>query len=367
MMYRMLQILICLFVFIFFAGCTKAPDQESQVIKIGTILPLTGNIAFIGESFKNGLDLALSEAGAKSIKIIHENSKAQPKEAVNITNKLLMDDDVKLLITNLSSVTNAVIPIVTDHKPPLLLLASLTSLSGVTNNSQYVFRYFLPSIDEVNKMLSYFQDNNINQLGVIYINDTFGKDAVNLLMAEYGKAIVLKESFSPRQIDFKDIIAKFKDLSNIYIIGYGPTYGNLIEQLREYGYKGNLYGFSGIASPSVLNKAGQAAEGIIFTGTSFNPQNPITNIEKEFVKTYEEHFNKLPDHYAGYGYDIGMIITKVISSSNMSTKNIKDSLLALSLFDGVIGHSSIDQSGDFHFDVKLYVVDTARNIRPLKE
>ena len=40
-------------------GCTK---KEPETIKIGVILPLTGNLSEVGENAKNGILLGLEEA-----------------------------------------------------------------------------------------------------------------------------------------------------------------------------------------------------------------------------------------------------------------------------------------------------------------
>ena len=57
---------------LFFQGNAQAADP----IKIGTILNLTGPIAFIGPLFKNGIVMALEEAnytvGGRKIELIPE-------------------------------------------------------------------------------------------------------------------------------------------------------------------------------------------------------------------------------------------------------------------------------------------------------
>ena len=126
--------------------------------------------------------------------------------------------------------------------------------------------------------------------------------------------------------------------------------------MREFGYHGKLYAFSGVISPVVLNAAGDAANGILFTGTTFNPRNPRIKAEETFVQRYKQKFNKLPDHYAGYGYDTGILLTQILKENVLTPEQIKDKLLSISEFSGVFGKSTIDKSGDFHFDVKVYEV-----------
>lgn len=352
----LIVVIITLIVFLTLPACTKQKEKELEPIKIGAILLLTGNLAFTGEHFKNGLSIAFEEMAPENMKIIYEDSKGQPKEAVTITNRLLMDDKVKIIVSNLSAVTNAIIPIIVNMEKPIVMMASLTSMSDVTAGSPYIFRYFLSSQDEVRRMTSYFKQKAIDKIGVLYLNDDFGKDAFHLLKKLFTGQILHEDTYTPLDKDFKSITAKVKDLDHLYIIGYGPTYGLLVKQLREFGYKGKIYAYSSLSSPVVLNIAGDTAKGVIFTGTTFNPKSPSTNKENNFVKLYERKYNKLPDHYAAYGYDIGIILAKISKTEAASSEQIKNEILSLRDFSGVFGKTTIDDSGDFHFDVKLYQV-----------
>ena len=347
-----------------FSACTNEKGKSAEIIKIGAILPLTGNIAFIGENFRNGLSMRFEEKPQRNMSIVYEDSKAQPKEAVSIVNRLLMDDYVKIIVTNLSSVTNAVMPILLNSQKPVVLMASLTSQSDLTSQSPYVFRYFLSSQDEVKAMTSYFKKAAIDNIGVLYLNDDFGEDAVNVLKKLFDGEIVYEDTFTSSQKDFKSIIAKVKSLEHLYIIGYGPNYGLLVKQLREFGYKGRIYAFSSLNSPIVLNTAGDAARGVVFTGTTFDPGSPSNDVADSFVQSYKNRYNKLPDHYAAYGYDIGAILANLAKTTAAKPEQLKAELLSLGHFTGVFGETTIDGSGDFHFEVRLYQVSDDGKIGP---
>ena len=66
-------------------GCGK---KEEEVIKIGAILPLTGDVAVWGNNTKEGIDLAVDEinksggVNGKKIRIINEDSEALPQKGV---------------------------------------------------------------------------------------------------------------------------------------------------------------------------------------------------------------------------------------------------------------------------------------------
>ena len=70
-----------------------AQKYEEKTIKIGAILPLSGNLAAIGVPERNVLDLTVDELNEKQDKyryeIIFEDSKGNAGEGATIANKLI--------------------------------------------------------------------------------------------------------------------------------------------------------------------------------------------------------------------------------------------------------------------------------------
>src|SRR3990167_1877096 len=102
-------------IFLFIASCGK---KEEDVIKIGAILPLTGDVAIYGNNTKEGIDLAVEEINkhgginGKNIRILYEDSKAEPRTGVTVLQNLISKDKVQVIIDNsVSSVALALAPI----------------------------------------------------------------------------------------------------------------------------------------------------------------------------------------------------------------------------------------------------------------
>lgn len=72
--------------------------REPGEIKIGAVLPLTGNNAVDGEAAKQAIDLALEEKAKDlkqkglNVKVVYEDDKMDPKEGVNAAKKLINID-----------------------------------------------------------------------------------------------------------------------------------------------------------------------------------------------------------------------------------------------------------------------------------
>src|ERR1035437_4224960 len=78
------------------------PSQPENSLRIGIILPLTGPSAFIGESTRKGLDLALEQHNAAGnhppIELLYEDSAGDVKQAVTAYNKLTAVHHVQAVV-----------------------------------------------------------------------------------------------------------------------------------------------------------------------------------------------------------------------------------------------------------------------------
>ncbi|MCX8014884.1 MAG: ABC transporter substrate-binding protein, partial [candidate division WOR-3 bacterium] len=87
-------------------NCSK---KESNVIKIGLIVPITGDVKTFGESVRNSVLLAVEEINqkgginGKQVKIITADDKNDPTEASNAASKLINQDKVKFIIGSVAS------------------------------------------------------------------------------------------------------------------------------------------------------------------------------------------------------------------------------------------------------------------------
>jgi len=117
---KLLGLLLVSSVLVQLSGCGEDAANE---VKIGVILPLTGEAAFYGESVKNGLDLAAEGANASggikgaSISLIYEDSRAMPAEGVSAFERLASISGLSAVVGDaVSSVTLAFAPIANQRE-----------------------------------------------------------------------------------------------------------------------------------------------------------------------------------------------------------------------------------------------------------
>ncbi len=87
---------LSLIILVLIAGCTT---QQKEIIKVGVLLPLTGDAASYGTNSKNGIEIALQEINQEGnkIELIYEDGKCVGKDSVNAIQKLISVDQVQMV------------------------------------------------------------------------------------------------------------------------------------------------------------------------------------------------------------------------------------------------------------------------------
>ena len=147
-------------------------------IKIGLILPLTGDAADIGQAQKNAVELALEQLKDSNIQLIFEDDRLQTNDAVTAAQKLVNVDKVDAIIgPSWSGAALAVAPIAESSKT--LLISPTASTPSLTSAGDYIFRVY-PTDDAPVKMLADFALNNlkITKAAILYdlANDSFTQE-----------------------------------------------------------------------------------------------------------------------------------------------------------------------------------------------
>ena len=135
--------LIIVAISIYFYQHTKnKTHQNKNTIKIGAILPLTGNLSFMGDYEKNGIILAADSLG---IDVNLQDSKGSPSVALNSFFYLKSRTKLNALIISTTGASRAVIPAAKDTN---LLIDAYCMDPTITMGKNNVYRLYYGMEDE---------------------------------------------------------------------------------------------------------------------------------------------------------------------------------------------------------------------------
>jgi branched-chain amino acid transport system substrate-binding protein len=343
--------------------------KEPETIKIGAILPLTGELAEFGVDEKRGMDLAIEEINSggeingKELSIVYEDSKSDPKIAVSALQKLIATVKPPVVFSLGSSISLALAPIIDKNKIVLVAVASTPELSG---KSPYIFRNFPSATLQAQKLANLaYSELEIREIAILYINDDLGignKNAFVEFFTKLGGKVIFEDAFLKDGKDFRAFVSKVLTVKPqaIYVPGYGNALALLVKQLREAGYKGKILSSQEFGYPTVLNVAGNSAEGVIYSDIPYEPTSEETDV-KNFVIKFKSNYGKEPTLDAVLAYDEVKIVAEIIKKVGISPLKIRNELAQLKNFKGITGYISVLPNGDIDFSV---VLKTIKNGKP---
>lgn len=363
----MKKIIVILISILLIVSCNQ---QEKETIKIGAILPLTGNSAIWGIPTKEGIELAtenLNKEGGiegKKVKVIFEDTKADPVTATKAIQKLISVDKVIAVIDNSnSSVTLAVAPIVEKNKIPLLVTGA--SSPKIKYAGDYIFRIWNSDALEGEFMAEFIHNKfNFNNIAIIYVNNNYGvglKKSFTQSFDKLGGRTNVIETFEENSIDFKTQCSKVisSNPEAIYLICYPKQGAILLKQLKELGNTIQIFGAVAFEDQTLLENAGDAANGLIFPLPA--PVDTTLQIYNQFKIDYVLKYNKPVQFLSPEGYDGFNVIAKALKMSSIDDpQNLKDSLYKIINYEGVSGLISFDSYGEVNKPFKLRVVNNNR-------
>ena len=336
--------------------------KESQEIKIGAILPLTGDAAIYGVEMKKGISIAaeeLKEVDKLRIKVIYEDDQGIPRNAVSAAQKLITHDQVQVIISSLSSITLALAPIAQKNR--IVLISPSASAPTITNAGEFVFRVWPSDIFEGGVMAEFaFDTLKMRKIAILYVNNDYGKGLEQVFtkrFEELGGDIIISEGYEFGAADFRTQITKIKARKPeaIYIVGYWKEIVQYLKQAKELDFRIQILSAICFKEPEILKLAGDEAEGAIFTGPFYDPQSE-EKIVRDFVTKYKAKYNEEPGIWAAHSYDAMKIIGLAIKSGGTTATEIQKSMSKIKNYIGVTGEMSFDENGDVIKTIKIYTV-----------
>ena len=350
----MKKILLCiamLALFVVSCGGGKSA-KEKDVIKIGVIGPLTGNLAQYGTSSINGLKLKVKEindAGGingKKIEIVEADSKGDVQEAINAFKKMVSQDKIDIFVGEVTSGPSlAIAPLAQQAKIPMI--TSTGTAFDITKDKDFVFRTTFTDPYQGVVAAKYAKAKNFKNVTIL--TNTGSDYSVGLANAFKEQATkegiqVKEEQYTADDKDFRALLTKIKGTNPevIFVPDYYNTIGLILTQTKELGINAQFLGGDGW--DGIQKDFGQVANGALFA-SQFAPDDTSETVQK-FIAAYKKEYKIDPIIFAALGYDTGTILETALKSvSDLSSKEaIRDAIKNFSGDHLVTGSLKYDEN-----------------------
>ncbi|KQU65608.1 ABC transporter [Aminobacter sp. DSM 101952] len=276
------------------AGVAFAED-----ITVAVVGPMTGQLANIGDQFRQGAEAAvkaINEKGGvlgRQLKLSVEDDVCDPKQAVSVANRIVANG-IKFIDGHACSGSS--IPASAVYAESGALMMSPASSNPIMTDDaaakgwSTIMRLYTRD-DAQGAFIGPWIAEKYKGKNVVVLHDksAYGQgvaDAVKTTMNAAGLTELLYEGINAGEKDYSALVTKLKDLKAdvVYFGGYHPEAGLILRQSAEQNFKYQLIMPDSIASPEFWQIAGPAGEGTMFVFPSDPQAKPEAKEAVEKIK-----------------------------------------------------------------------------------
>ena len=332
-----------------------------QAIKIGVSQPLTGPVAASGNYVVQGAKIAesfVNKAGGvlgRKIKLIIEDNKSNPKEAVATAEKLIVRDKVTVLMGAWSSTyTLAVMPKLMEYGVPMVVE---TSSSGkiTTSGNPWIFRISPTSAMEAKSFGGKVDKFGIKKADFLVVNNDWGRGAAgefSKMLKAKGISVGVIETMDAKAQDLSAQLAKIKASGGdtMFLTTGVEQITLVLKQAKEQRVTHRVITTGGSSSPDqLIAHAGRAADDsyhLLFFAPWFPEAAPNPGVAKRLVDEWKmrgHNFAGLTEGFRGHD-GIVTIVAAIEAAGRTDPQAIRQALWDVKV-KGVNGNISFIKQG----------------------
>ena len=306
-----------------------------DTVKIGLILPMTGQQASTGKQIKAAVDLYMAQHGTtvagKKIEVILKDDGAVPDNTKRIAQELIVNDKVAVIAGfGITPTALAVAPLATEAKVVELVMAAGTSI--ITERSPYIVRTSFTLAQSTVPMADWAVKNGIKKVVSIVSDYAPGADAEKSFserLAAGGGQVIEAIKVPLANPDFAPFLQRAADAKPDAIFVFVPSGqgGTFMKQFVERGLDKagiKLIGPGDVTDDDLLPAMGDSVLGTVTAHFYSADHDSAKN--KAYVEAFKKANNFRPNFMSVGGYDGMHLIYEALKKTG--GKSDGDSLIA---------------------------------------
>lgn len=349
-------------------GATAPAFAQSDPIRIGLILPMTGPFASTGRQVEAAAKLYMAQHGStvagRKVELIVKDDGGTADVTRRLAQELVVNDKVAVLAGfGLTPLALATAPIATQSKTPMVVMAAATS--SIIEASPFIVRTSFTLPQATLGIAEWAPKNGIRKVVTLVSDYGPGIDAEKVFVARFtrgGGQVTDSLRVPLRNPDFAPFLQKVRDEKPDAVFVFLPSGvgAQLMKQFTERGLDKagiRLIGTGDVTDDDILNEMGDAALGVVTSHHYSAAHDSAAN--KAFVAAFGKANNGMrPNFMAVGGYD-GM---RVILTALEATKGAGGEALVAAMkgqsFESPRGPVTIDaQTRDIVQDIYIRKVE----------
>jgi len=346
------------------AGVGLAAD-----IRLGFTPPVTGASAAEGALQLKAIKLALKQINAaggvngKKIDLVIVDNQSTNPGALAALQKAVEQEKVLALVGSVKSTqVLAMSDAIKNYGVPTMIGGTNATLTRQGN--PWLFRVRPDDSIAAAAMVKYIkEDTKFTKVGILHDSDAFGTGGADLVekgCKESGLTVVKREKYTTKEKDYTAQLLSIKNAGAQVMVLYGTNPEDAAVIQRQYRQLGSPFKYVGSPSSQMkdcLNLSKEAAEGLTAIADFVPGQ---SEVNKKYSEDYKKEYTEEYDTTSAWTYDGFNILVNAIKTAGEDRTKIRETILAIKGYKGVLGTFSFTPNGDGLSEVSVVEIEKSK-------
>lgn len=336
-----------------FFAFSRFADEK---VKIGAILPLTGDMAAVGAACRDAIRYAMEESASHaklSYQVIFEDDHLTPTEVAKAAEKLISVDKVNAIISTWSYGGRIVAPKAEKAKIPHIGIA----WDHLVAEGEYSFLHLTPPAEFMSKFLDVFKQEGVKKVALLGVEESgsvFALDEFVRMAPQYGVQVVYRDSVAWDLNDFNPLVSKISRQQPDYLVfntGGESLTTRLLQALRNQRVKFRttaITAFDTLQDTSLI-------EGLWYVSDSFLPE--------DFAGHFEKRYGNKIRYGVGNFYEAARLLVRAFESAGEVNSTAARNFLAnIKDEPSIFGPTNVDSKGIFRYSAQYVKVLNGKRV-----
>ncbi|MBE7386244.1 MAG: ABC transporter substrate-binding protein [Leptolyngbya sp. SIO1E4] len=304
-----------------------AENASTDTIKLGALMPMTGDLQAFGETSLNGINLAVEEINAaggvlgRPINISVGDTQTAAQPSIDAAQKLVSIEGVVAIIGALSSGNTIPVAesITKDNQVPQISSASTSPEITTLADDDFLFRTVPSDAFQGTALAEVTREQGLERLAIIYVNNDYGQGLADSFKAAFeaqGGAVTGSVPYEKGQASYRGELQQLAsaDAEALLLVGYPENGITILKQSLEEGFFDRFVFTDGMKAPEVIDAIGaEFLDGAFGTVAQSATESDAYTL---FTTAYEAQYGELPPKpYIDTSYDALMILALALEKA----------------------------------------------------
>lgn len=344
--------------------------QDKTPIQVGFVAELTGQRGQLGVDARDGAQLAVERINetngihGRRIELLIHDDKGDPDIARQVVTELIDQKVVAIVGPTTSGQVAAIFELI--NKANMVVISPGASSTQFSGQADYFFRV-VPTTDLMGALFARYisVNRNIQRLHCIYDlrNQTYADPLWQAVQQEFealGGAVGDTFTLTSGETDLQALMMQVKAVNPeaILFIASGIDVALMAQYVQQQDIEAQLFSSPWAQSPELLEKGGQAVEGLELIA-GYTPDIPYPP-SQEFARRFEARYQRQPGLLASNGYESMVTLIAALERTKGNARGLPEALATIHDVEGAYSAITLDHYGDVKRPVYIARVENGQ-------